>query len=287
MSVTERAVVFDCAGEELVGVLSEPGAARRVGVLIVVGGWQYRVGSHRQFVLLARRLADQRIAVMRFDYRGMGDSGGPMRTFEHIEADIAAAIDAFRRACPAVEKVVLWGLCDAASASLMYWEATADTRICGMVMLNPWVLSDEMFARSQIKHHYLKRPLELDFWKKLMRGRVNFAASLQALAMAVSNVGSTSASDSYQTVMAKAMARFAGPILIILSGHDPTAKGFIEYCGREPRWRDLIDRPNVEQRSVPDADHTFSSAEWRGEVELATLDWLQRSFPEESAAPLL
>ena len=46
---------------------------------------------------------------MRFDYRGMGDAGGEARSFEDVSADIAAAIAAFRRACPAVERVVLWG----------------------------------------------------------------------------------------------------------------------------------------------------------------------------------
>jgi len=52
------------------------------GVLIVVGGPQYRVGSHRQFLLLSRRLAAEGHPVMRFDYRGMGDASGAMRGFE-------------------------------------------------------------------------------------------------------------------------------------------------------------------------------------------------------------
>ena len=57
----ERGLVFRCAGEELVGILHPaPGAT---GVVIVVGGPQYRVGSHRQFLLLARRLAASGIPV--------------------------------------------------------------------------------------------------------------------------------------------------------------------------------------------------------------------------------
>jgi len=61
-------------------VVSVPGeadaAAADTGVLIVVGGPQYRVGSHRQFVMLARFLADHGVPCMRFDYRGMGDVSG-------------------------------------------------------------------------------------------------------------------------------------------------------------------------------------------------------------------
>jgi len=278
MSMVERAVVFECRGEELVGVVSEPVVSRGVGVLIVVGGWQYRVGSHRQFVLLARHLAEHGIAVMRFDYRGMGDSSGAMRTFEDVDADIGAALDAFGKTCPAVGQVVLWGLCDAASASLMYWDGTADSRVAGMALLNPWVLSDETFARSQIRHHYLTRLLQLDFWKKLVRGRVDLAAALRTIATAARAKAGASGPGAYQTVMAKAMTGFEGPLLLVLSGHDPTAQGFLDYCGTHRPWQGAIDRPNVEQRTVPEADHTFSAAAWRAKVESITLDWLERSF---------
>src|SRR5690349_15977659 len=91
----ERTVVFECAGERLVGVV-HAGAAS-VGVLVVVGGPQYRAGSHRQFVLMARELARAGYPVLRFDYRGMGDSDGAPCSFEQIDPDIRAAIDAFMK----------------------------------------------------------------------------------------------------------------------------------------------------------------------------------------------
>src|SRR5262245_40701144 len=116
----ERAVVFGCDGEELLGVLHEPGsqeagtAPASTGVIIVVGGPQYRVGSHRQFVLMARELAGRGHAVLRFDYRGMGDSDGATRTFEAVSEDIRCAIDVLFAEQPGLTGVVLWGLCDAA-----------------------------------------------------------------------------------------------------------------------------------------------------------------------------
>ncbi|MEO6566032.1 MAG: alpha/beta fold hydrolase, partial [Casimicrobiaceae bacterium] len=81
--------------------------------MIVVGGPQYRVGSHRQFALLARALARVGIPALRFDYRGMGDSEGDRRSFDEIDADIAAAIDTLCREAH-LARVVLWGLCDGA-----------------------------------------------------------------------------------------------------------------------------------------------------------------------------
>jgi len=133
----ERPLFFDCEGFALLGVIAEPELPARVGVVIVVGGPQYRAGSHRQFVLLARSLAEAGVASLRFDLRGMGDSEGPRTDFEHAQADIRAAIDALCGAVPRVEQVVLWGLCDGASASALY--AGGDRRVAGLALFNPWV----------------------------------------------------------------------------------------------------------------------------------------------------
>jgi len=56
-AVEERAFTFSCQGSELVGIAHLPAVEADRGVLIVVGGPQYRAGSHRQFLLLARELA--------------------------------------------------------------------------------------------------------------------------------------------------------------------------------------------------------------------------------------
>jgi alpha/beta superfamily hydrolase len=95
VNIKEQVLTFICAGEPLVGVACVPDKARSTGVVVVVGGPQCRVGSHRQFLLLSRALASAGYLVLRFDYRGMGDSCGEIRNFENVDDDIAAAIDAF------------------------------------------------------------------------------------------------------------------------------------------------------------------------------------------------
>ena len=57
----EIPLAFPCQQDSLIGILHRPERPRRTGVVIVVGGPQYRVGSHRQFTLLARYLAEQRL----------------------------------------------------------------------------------------------------------------------------------------------------------------------------------------------------------------------------------
>jgi exosortase A-associated hydrolase 1 len=146
---SESAVLLACAGEQLLGIVTAPHAAATVGVLVIVGGPQYRAGSHRQYVLLARRLAREGVAAMRFDYRGMGDSSGTPIPFEEAVLDIGAAIDAFVKACPSLKGIVLWGLCDAASLALMYWNGKRDTRVAGMVLADPWISSEELSPKAR------------------------------------------------------------------------------------------------------------------------------------------
>ena len=284
MTFQEHAFTFDSNGEALVGVLAAPVRSGRVGVLIIVGGPQYRVGSHRQFLLLARALASNSVPTFRFDCSGMGDSSGTVRSFEHMGPDIAAAIEAFRERCPEVDRIVLWGLCDGASAALLYWHATLDPRIAGMVLLNPWVRSDASLAKTHIKHYYGQRVLEKEFWIKLVGGKLDFLNATRAfmrnalLARNAQEHSSTSDAIDFQDRMAQGMRSFRGPVLLILSGRDLTAKEFLEHAQGNPRWRGLFEAAGVVRHDLPEADHTFSSARWSRDVEARTLRWLKQSF---------
>jgi len=46
MKYTEQAIVFNCDGCRLIGIATKPETPAETGVLIVVGGPQYRAGSH-------------------------------------------------------------------------------------------------------------------------------------------------------------------------------------------------------------------------------------------------
>jgi exosortase A-associated hydrolase 1 len=277
----ERAVVFECEGEQLLGVVSPASGAGTLGLLILVGGPQYRVGSHRQFLLLARRLADLNIPVMRFDFRGMGDSAGEVHSFEDVVPDIAAAIGAFKTAVPSVEKIVLWGLCDAASESLLYWHDTHDPRVAGMVLADPWITSHGEFAKSQLQH-YIARPFQREFWKKLFSGGIDLGGAMRDVFAVISKTRESSAPSStarmsFQEKMTRGMDSFASPVLLLLSG-DLTARDFLRHCETHPQWQRLIEKPNVTRAHLPDANHTFASAAARGQVEDLTIDWLRREL---------
>jgi len=282
MSYLEKPLIFECEGDTLLGILAQPRRQGSTGVVVVVGGPQYRAGSHRQFVLLGRALAAAGYPSLRFDFRGMGDSGGEPRGFEASEQDIGAAISALRAASPSVGRVVLWGLCDGASAALLYWHRTRDPRVDGFVLVNPWVRSEASLARTRIKHYYSRRLLEADFWKKAFRGKLAVGDSLRGLAAGLRAFLTRRAAPvvdagmPFQRGMAAAWRHFGGDILLALSGQDYVAREFLEYTRSDPAWAGLLERASVRRLDFPEADHTFSRSGPRLELELATLEWLRK-----------
>jgi exosortase A-associated hydrolase 1 len=278
MNFVERAVIFECNDNSLVGVASLPELPAAVGVVVVVGGPQYRVGSHRQFVRLTRALAEAGIPCLRFDYRGMGDSEGDARTFEEVGADIAAAVTHLKLMAPSVDKVVLWGLCDGASAALMALASL--TRIAGVIILNPWVRSDTSLDRVLVKHYYAERLFSREFWSKLVSGRVGvwraaseFAGRVRAAVAADGKDTATRSGSNppvrYQDRMCDGLDVLQGaPLLVVLSGKDLTAQEYVAFAGADPRWKGALARnPRVTTEHLPEADHTFSDPGLRAEVE--------------------
>jgi len=276
MTITRQPVAFACGQDWLLGLITRPEKPRSRGVLVAVGGPQYRAGSHRQFVLLANALALQGHAVMRFDYRGMGDSTGEPRTFENVEEDLRAAVDHFLSRVPEVTEVAIWGLCDAASAALFY--SHQDRRVTGVALLNPWVRTVQGEARAHLKHYYLRHAFSAAPWAKLLRGEFDLAASAMSFVRNLRNAGAAG-TQALPERMAEGLARFKGQVLLILSGNDLTAKEFSDMAASSKRWRCLLESPRVAQHRLADANHTFSRHDWRDQVARWTSSWLSLEGP--------
>ncbi|GGZ08924.1 hydrolase 1, exosortase A system-associated [Pseudoduganella plicata] len=247
-------------------------------MLIAVGGPQYRAGSHRQFALLARSLATRGIPALRFDYRGMGDSTGEQRDFTDVDADLRAAIDAFCARVPSLREVVIWGLCDAASAALFY--AGQDERVKGLVLLNPWARTEAGLAGTTLRHYYRARLLQPDLWRKLVSGRFDWRAAaggfFRLAGKALRRPASAPAeSPGLHERMLRGMRAFGGNVLLIDSGNDLTAREFLDMAGASPAWRRLLAAPQVQRRTLAEADHTFSRRAWRDQVADWTADWVR------------
>lgn len=257
-----------------------------MGVVVVVGGPQYRVGSHRQFLLLARFLATAGYACLRFDYRGMGDSDGPRVGFEAVADDISAAIDAFQRHVPGVTGVVLWGLCDGAAAAAL--TVNHDRRVRGLALFNPWVRTDAVEAQARLKTYYVRRVLSGAFWKKLVSGGMSYATSLRSLTDNVRRASRRSAdgesSGSLPERVGAALRDSRLPVLLGLSERDAVAAEFRLASSQAGPLNEFVRRGRSTAVNFA-ADHTFSCKAWRDEVAHATLDWLVQAFDPAPGTP--
>ena len=289
MSGEEQALVFHCQGEPLVGVL-HPGAEQAdFGVLVIVGGPQYRVGSHRQFVVMARALSSAGVPVMRFDCRGMGDAGGERASFEALDADIDAAIGMLRRRRPGIRRIVLLGLCDGACAAVISGHRRDD--VAGMILINPWVRDDADEAGRPLHRYYLARLRQGRLWRSLVARRFRLLQSLGGLFRALANArrqrrnrvaDGEPREPAFIDKMRAGLGDFIGPVLVLISGADLTGREFLDLCRSNPDWRAAAGSARLRTHVVPDADHTMSSRLHLDEATRECVRWLQE---EVAAAP--
>ena len=274
----EKAVTVKVKNCELLGIVSSPAevsTCKQSAVLIVTGGDQYRIGSHRQFTRMARDLASVGYPTMRFDMPGLGDSTGQPLSFEETGPHIAASIEVLIKES-GVKKVYLWGLCDGASAILIYMNATKDKRIAGLILLNPWIRSETSLARVHVKYYYPRRILQADFWLKLMSGNIGNKAAKELLeSLRKTMKKSAVAEESMQARMAKGWVSFEGPVLLLLSERDLTAQEFKEYTHKNELWSESIKKKPAQQCILKNADHTCSKNVFHRNMVSQTIAWLR------------
>lgn len=278
---TEIPVIFDCDSASLCGITTVPKNANySKGILFIVGGPQYRVGVSRQTVLFARHFAKAQIPSFRFDHRGIGDAEGDAQRFDSIDRDISAAIDCFLHQIPTLSSVVLFGLCDSASAALMY--AGADRRVTSLILLNPWVHTEETAARTRLKYYYPARISSIDTWREILHAKINWATvareSLGFVRLLISTIGhhgSLDESNHFINRMLDSLTDFQGSILIILgSQSDLTVQEFLTLKRIDRRWQRSCQRDNITLHQIEAADHNFTKALWRRQIGRFTVAWL-------------
>jgi len=173
-----RLLTFGCEGAELAASLD--GSGGRTGLLLVTGGSQTRVGSHRMYERLAKSLAQLGYPCLRYDRRGVGDSAGEDPGFRGSGPDLEAAAALFRSESPGLGRMIGLGLCDGATALALFGAAA---KLDALILVNPWLVEADSGEppAAAIRAHYRKRLLSLEGWKKILSGAVDYRKLLRGI----------------------------------------------------------------------------------------------------------
>lgn len=244
-----RHFTFSCTGEMLAATLDD--GQFDTGLMIVSGGNELRSGAFSGQSQLAEKLAANGFPVLRFDRRGVGDSSGENQSFRGSIADIAAALGAFHDQRPGLRRVVAFGNCDAAAALML----AGGTGFSALVLANPWTIEGDDSAPppAAIRARYaekLKNPREV---LRLITGKVSLTKLAGGLLRALRPPPPPT---SLAQDIAAGLARFNGPVRILLAERDRTAQAFLAT------W----DATDPRRAHCPGASHAF--------VEPTARDWL-------------
>jgi exosortase A-associated hydrolase 1 len=243
-----RLLSFECEGASLAATLDcVDGAPRPAAVLMVTGGSQTRIGSHRMYERLARALAGAGYACLRFDRRGVGDSEGEDPGFRSSGPDIAAAAALLRSEAPHAERLIGFGLCDGATALALHG---GEAGLGGLILANPWLVEAEAGTPppAAVRRHYASRLTSADGWKKLLTGAFDLRKLLAGLRRSADTAPSPLADE-----MADALRQARLPTAVILCQGDATAIAAERELKRRP-FRGLV---GIAQR-IPSDSHSFA-----------------------------
>jgi exosortase A-associated hydrolase 1 len=245
-----RVIDFRCGGATLAGTLDE--GRYTVGLLIVSGGNEIRVGAHRGMAQLGHVIATDGYPVFRFDRRGIGDSDGDNGNFASSGPDIQAAIATFRLHCPALTKIIAFGNCDAATALVLH-----DVDVDHLVLANPWVIEtiDDLPPTAAIKDRYARRLRDPAAWKALVAGQLNIRSALKGLARIFAPVQEA---KGLASKVAGELTNDKKPTTILLATGDNTAIAFAD-AWKSPAFHDARRRSNITVIEIASSSHSFAN----------------------------
>jgi pimeloyl-ACP methyl ester carboxylesterase len=278
-AVKERVVVMGNP-MPLVGVLTEAdsgdGAALPT-VLLLNAGALHRIGPHRVYVKIARRLAAEGFPVLRFDFSGLGDSPRRRDNLLYAESTIEetqTAMD-FLAAEIGARTFVPAGFCG--GAEVAFRAACADARIVGAALVD-W------YAYPTIGwwlRHYVAPLTRPSGWWRLLRGRGPLGEQFRRFLSRrsgprVMNDGGIPLKDQTARQLQALLARDVRLLYVSTGGQ----LRYYNYRRQlEDAFRPLDLRSHVQVDFLADSDHTLTLVHHQERVIDAMARWLRASWP--------
>lgn len=266
-------------GDRIFGILCEPEGERTgATALLLTTAYDRHAGWGRMSVSMARALARDGIASLRFDNANVGDSpplsGAPEQVLYSREQhrDVAEALDLLdtRNLLPAF----VVGRCS--GGYLAFHAAITDSRCSGLVTVNPYSFFwDESRSVDEALRYaprsletYGRKFLQLETLKRLLAGQIDAKSALCNL---VTVLGRRAVRSSRQLLSAfPFLAGTQGPVIngfrtlsrrkvdmsLIYSAHDIGLDHLHEQFGEDGDG--LRHFPDIRLTIIPEADHNLT-----------------------------
>lgn len=164
----EEILWIDAGSEQLFAIhTAPPNDPLGIGIVLLSGGgWIPSTQRNRMYVELARRLAECGYDVLRFDYRGVGESTGETRMFDLMTPhtpEVLAAVDALRSR--GVSGIGLVGTCYGGRMALHAAGSVEDLRVMAISCIP---VEDYPGASESIIWHG-RQAMSRDVWRRLRK----------------------------------------------------------------------------------------------------------------------
>lgn len=258
----QKPVVFKSDRHELYGVMHLPyriGVNKPVPAVVFYHGFTgTKVEAHRIFVKMARALERHRIASLRFDFRGCGDSSGD---FIHttVKGEVEDACNAVNFICtqPGIDRnrIGLLGL--SLGGCVSAYVAGKDPRITTLALWAPAadLVEEEKQIRREKEIKVIRKLKAMDYYGTLL-GKV-FIEEIPKIKPLL------------------AIKNFNGSAIIIHGTKDESVP-----LRHSLKFYNVLKRKGlkVERYLIKDSDHVFSSYLWEQEVIKRTLRFFVKNL---------
>jgi pimeloyl-ACP methyl ester carboxylesterase len=262
----------------LVGIIARPSSpppVEKAAVVILNTGIVHRVGHHRMYVSLSRKLAGAGHVVLRFDLSGIGDSeqrNDNLSTIDSSLADMREALD-FLAATGQASHFVLIGLCSGADHAVLY--APTDPRVAGLVLMDPTIPPTTRYYF----YYILQRLTSLRNWISVTAGRSGLLRMLRSqlahrLRPHTTASGLTLETLKFSPHLGQCYANSVANGVQILAA-------FTAISPRQTYRSQILDafpeaafKESLKLEHFAHSDHLFSDQNDRARLDQLVLDWL-------------
>lgn len=256
----EEFVFFLNKGERITGMLHIPKEIPVPGIIFCHGFTGNRVESHRLFVHAAREMCKRGFVILRFDFRGSGESEGLFEnmTISEEVSDLKVAIDWFyNREEVLKDKIGVIGLSLGGVIAIL--TAAQDERIKAICT---WSTPAELKELQDTAKNIFG---EMKIEKLIIKKYIDLPSG--------DRIGKKFLIDALKHNILESIEKISPRPILIIHG---TKDQLVPVSHAEKLFEKAKD--NKEIFLVKDADHTFNRWDWQWEVINYTTKWFEKFF---------